>query len=168
MLPKWFGEKQKKERGKKKLPSAAIKAEFETLIVSFLKGRQTDRAYSHGGLCKKSHVLFVPGGRFANRKNVLLITDGQSNVDKDLTVRKATNLKNFGVNIYVFAVGSYIPGIGEMVQVAGNISSTKPDGHLFRVEGYEELAEFSKLVVEKVASTGKYRHSSLNPDPSPC
>ena len=128
-----------------------------------MKGRQADKAYSHGadgGLSNKSRVLFVPGGRFANRRTVLLITDGQSNVDKDSTVSKATILKNFGVNIYVFAVGSYIPGIGEMVQVAGNSSSTKPDGHLFRLDGYEEFWEFSKLVVEKVAS-------SLSPDPSP-
>ena len=148
------------------LPSTAIKADFETLIVSFLKGRQTDKAQSHGGLSNKQHVLFVPGGRFANRKNVLLITDGQSNVDEHLTQSKAKRLKAMGVNIFVFAVGSYITGIGEMVQIAGNMSSTEPDYHLFRVNGYKHLAKFSKLVVEKVASSGKYR--SLSPDPAPC
>ena len=133
-----------------------------------MKGRQADKAYSHGadgGLSNKSRVLFVPGGRFADRRTVLLITDGQSNVDDHLTVSNARILKNFGVNIYVFAVGSYIPGIGEMVQVAGNRSSTKPDSHLFRLDDYNKLWEFSKLVVEKVASTGLYR--SLSPDPSP-
>ena len=134
-----------------------------------MKGRQTDKAYSHGadgGLSNKSRVLLVSGRRFADRKTVLLITDGQSNVDKELTVRKARNLKTFGVNIYVFAVGSYIPGIGEMVRVAGNSSSSEKSGHLFRLNGYEELWEFSKLVVEKVDSTGRYRN--VSPDPSPC
>ena len=71
-----------------------------------------------------------------------------------------------GVHIYVFAVGSYITGIGEMAQVAGSSSSTEPDGYLFRVRDYGELAKFSELVVRRVASTGKY--ISISPDPSPC
>ena len=70
-----------------------------------------------------------------------------------------------GVHIYVFAVGSYITGIGEMAQVAGSSSSTEPDGYLFRVSDYGELAKFSELVVRRVASTGKY--ISISPDPSP-
>ena len=131
-----------------------------------MKGRQTDKAYSHGGVSIKSHVLFVPGGRFANRKTVLLITDGRSNVDQHLTKLNADRLKDMGVHIYVFAVGSYIPGIGEMAQVAGSSSSTEPDGYLFRVSDYGELAKFSELVVRRVASTGKY--ISISPDPSPC
>ena len=131
-----------------------------------MKGRQTDKAYSHGGHSIKSHVLFVPGGRFANRKTVLLITDGQSNVDQHLTKLNADRLKGMGVHIYVFAVGSYISGIGEMAQVAGSSSSTEPDGYLFRVSDYGELAKFSELVVRRIASTGKY--ISISPDPSPC
>ena len=53
-----------------------------------------------------------------------------------------------------------------MVQVAGISSSSKPDGYLFRVTDYGELAKFSELLVKKVASTGKY--ISISPDPSPC
>ena len=135
-------------------------------MCSFLKGRQTDKAYSHGGHSNKSHVLFVPGGRIADRKTVLLITDGQSNVYQHLTKLNANKLKALGVHIYVFAVGSYISGIGEMVQVAGSSSSTEPDGYLYRVEGYGALATFSEMMVKKVASTGKY--ISISPDPSPC
>ena len=169
MLPRWFGEKAKKKKKEKKKATpayTAIKADFETLIVSLLKGRQTDKTYSHGGHSIKSHVLFVPGGRFADRKNVLLITDGQSNVDQHLTKRNADKLKAFGVHIYVFAVGSYIPGIGEMVQVAGSSSSSKPDDYLFRVEDFGAFAKFGELLVRKVASTGKY--INISPDPSPC
>ena len=131
-----------------------------------MKGRQTDKAYFHGSHSIKTHVLFVLGGRFANRKTVLLITDGQSNVDQHLTKLNADRLKGMGVHIYVFAVGSYITGIGEMAQVAGSSSSTEPDGYLFRVSNYGELAKFSELVVRRVASTGKY--ISISPDPSPC
>ena len=124
------------------------------------------RIYFHDCLTHKSHALFVPGGRFADHKNVLLITDGQSNVHPTLTVPNADKLKRLGVNIYVFAVGDYIPGIGEMVQVAGSKDSTKPDPYLFRLKGYPQLWEFTKLVVTKLASTGKY--ISLSPQPSPC
>ena len=131
-----------------------------------MKGRPTDKTYSHGGVSNKSHVLFVPDGRFADYKNVLLITDGRSSVDNHLAKRNADKLKALGVRIYVFAVGSYISGIGEMVQVAGISSSSKPDGYLFRVTDYGELAKFSELLVKKVASTGKY--ISISPDPSPC
>ena len=131
-----------------------------------MKGRQTNKTYSHGGVSNKSYVLFVPGGRFANRKNVLLITDGRSSDDNHLTKRNADKLKALGVRIYVFAVGSYISGIGEMVQVAGSSSTSKPDGYLFRVNDFGALARFSELLVKKVASTGKY--ISISPYPSPC
>ena len=52
------------------------------------------------------------------------------------------------------------------MQVAGNSSSSERDGYLYRVEDYGALAKFSELVVQKVASTGKY--ISISPDPSPC
>ena len=113
------------------------------------------------------HVLFVPDGRFADTKNVLLITDGKSNVKPDLTVPNAKRLKKSGAYIYVFAVGDYIDGIGELVQVAG--SSSKPDDYqdyLFRLTNYNQFWNFSRLVVTKLESTGKY--ISLSPEPSPC
>ena len=124
------------------------------------------RIYFHDCLSNKPHVLFVSGGRFANRKNVLLITDGRSNVKKNLTVPNADRLKALGVHIYVFAVGSYIRGIGEMVQVAGSSSSSELDGYLFRLTNYNQFLNFSRLVVTKLASSGKY--ISLSPEPSPC
>ncbi|XP_073227422.1 integrin alpha-D-like [Porites lutea] len=139
-------------------------AEQRLTMVQFPGGATNTQA----GLAEamKLFVESLTGGRFANRKNVLLITDGQSNVNKHLTVPNADKLKTLGVHIYVFAVGSYIPGIGEMVQVAGSKYSTKPDDYLFRIKGYHQLWEFTKLVVTKLASTGKY--ISLSPAPSPC
>ena len=141
-------------------------ARLPGIIATVFSYLTTRRIYFHECLSNKSHVLFVPGGRFADRKNVLLITDGQSNVKKHLTVPNADSLKRLGVHIYVFAVGSYIPGIGEMVQVAGSSSNRNPDEYLFRIKGYHQLWEFTKLVVTKLASTGNY--ISLSPQPSPC
>ena len=83
-----------------------------------------------------------------------------------MTVKKATRLKKSGADIFVFAVGNYIKGIGEIVQVAGSSSSSKPDGYLFRLTNYHKFWNFSALVVKKVASTGRYVIGS--PEPSPC
>ena len=154
----------RKKRKEKK--NVCQQARLQGIIATAFSYLTTRRIYFHECLSNKSHVLFVPGGRFADRKNVLLITDGQSNVQPTLTVPNADKLKRLGVHIYVFAVGSYISGIGEMVQVAGSRFSTKPDDYLFRIKGYHQLWEFTKLVVTKLASTGKY--ISLSPQPSPC
>ncbi|XP_073228234.1 collagen alpha-1(VI) chain-like [Porites lutea] len=139
-------------------------AEQKLSMIQFPSGSTNTQA----GLAEamKLFVESLTGGRFADRKNVLLITDGQSNVKKHLTVPNADRLKRLGVHIYVFAVGSYISGIGEMVQLAGSSSSSSPDDFLFRMNSYHQLWEFSKLVVTKLASSGKY--ISLSPAPSPC
>ena len=141
-------------------------ARLPGIIATAFSYLTTRRIYFHECLTHKSHALFVSGGRFADHKNVLLITDGQSNVQPTLTVPNADKLKRLGVNIYVFAVGSYISGIGEMVQVAGTTKKDDYEDYLFRIKGYHQLWEFTKLVVTKLASTGKY--ISLSPEPSPC
>ena len=66
------------------------------------------------------------------------------------------------------AVGSYNwAGIGEMVKVAGSSDPyMQPGDYLFRVHNYIGLWEVTKLVVQKMASTGKY--ASLSPYASPC
>ena len=73
-----------------------------------------------------------------------------------------------GVEIYVVAVGSYNwAGIGEMVKVAGSSGPYKrPEDYLFRVHNYNGLWEVTKLVAQKMTSTGKY--VSLSPRASPC
>ena len=162
--PTKLSRKKEKKRREKRV-STGYASGYTATAFSYL----TPRRYTSmtATLINRMYVLFVPGGRFAFRKNVLLITDGQSNVQPQLTKANADKLKRLGVHIYVFAVGSYIPGIGEMVQVAGSSSTPTPaEGYLFRINGYHQLWEFSKLVVTKLASTGKY--ISLSPAPSPC
>ena len=92
------------------------------------------------------------GRRMAATKVVLLFTDGQSNIQKQLTIPRANALKNSGVRIAVVAVGTYIYGIDEMVKVA----SYPPEQSLFRVNSLSEFWEVIKLVIQKV-DRGKYK-----------
>lgn len=74
-------------------------------------------------------------------KNVLLVTDGLSNMGKDMTLFKAFGLKNDGVEIFVVAVGGFAFGIQEIIGLA---SST--DRHLYRVRDFEGLIEVTNLI----------------------
>lgn len=83
---------------------------------------------------------------------VLLITDGQPNVDRHLTIPNAEELKKIGVDIYVVAVGSNFD-IVEIVKVAGPGSyyPNRPrEDYLFRVQDYNGFLNITKLVVHKV------------------
>ena len=75
------------------------------------------------------------------RKRALIITDGQSNMNETLTLVRALELKQRMVEIFVVAIGDYIPGIHEVVGLA---SST--DAHLYRVTDYEGLVRVVKLI----------------------
>lgn len=81
------------------------------------------------------------------REVVLLVTDGQSNVQTHLTVPKADALKQIGVKIYVVAVGDDSMYLGEMERVA----SDPPKDFLFRVKDYRDFVEVIKLVIKDVA-----------------
>lgn len=74
-------------------------------------------------------------------KNVLLVTDGLSNIGKEMTLFKAFNLKNVGVEIFVVAVGGFTFGIQEIIGLA---SST--DKHLFRVLDFDGLIEVTNYI----------------------
>ena len=91
------------------------------------------------------------GRRIAATKMVLLVTDGHSNFQKQLTIPKAKALKDSGVEIFVVAVGTYINGIDEMVKVA----SYPPEEFLFRVKTHQQFCEVVKLMIKEV-DPGKY------------
>lgn len=74
-------------------------------------------------------------------KNVLLVTDGLSNIGKDLTLYKAFNLKNDGVEIFVVAVGGFTFGIQEILGLASS-----SDRHLFRVRDFDGLIEVTSFI----------------------
>ena len=115
--------------------------------------------------CKNliSLLTFFKGVRPFGRKVVLLVTDGQSNIQRSLTIPKAEALKRNGVFIYVIAVGGqFIYGIDEMVKVA----SRPPQNYLFRVSDLSGLVDVIKLVVKQVAP-GKYKIINGQPN-KPC
>ena len=92
-------------------------------------------------------LSYYKGRRLNALKMVFLVTDGQSNYGKRLTVPRALALKNAGVKIFVVAVGTYIYGIDEMVQIA----SYPPKDHVFRVKNLNGFLKITKLIIQKVA-----------------
>ena len=76
---------------------------------------------------------------------VFLVTDGQSNRRRHLTIPKAQALKRSGVKIFVVAVGQHVRGIAEMVKVA----SYPPQKFLFRVKKLDGFLQIIKLMVQR-------------------
>ena len=87
------------------------------------------------------------------------MTDGQSNVEKSLTIPNAQKLKNIGVEIFVIAVGNHIDGIDEMAKVA----SYPPDKYVFRVNKNSDLIYVFELAWKKVI-----KGYEAKPYKSPC
>ena len=130
-----------------------------------IKTGKNETQYSHDSLSYKSHILPVLGWRDNTEKVVLLVTDGQSNIKRHLTIPNANKLKNMGVAIYVVAVGSNINGIGEMARVAGTNDPYRPvQNYLFRVRNYSGFLGVTKMVVKKVSR----KYVPVIPFSTPC
>lgn len=92
--------------------------------------------------CRKELILNRNcGARPGYRKRILIVTDGQSNVEKQKTLYRALQIKSTGTQIFVIAVGRYLRGISEIVGLA---SST--DAHLYRVANAEGLLRVIKMI----------------------
>lgn len=74
-------------------------------------------------------------------KRILIVTDGQSNMEKEKTLYAALKLKMMAIEIFVVAVGDYIKGIHELVGLASS-----SDAHLYRVKNMEDFAQMVKLI----------------------
>ena len=82
------------------------------------------------------------GVRQGSFRRILLVTDGQSNINRAETIPSSEQLKLvMGVEVFVIAVGEYLEGIKEMVQMA---SST--DAHMYRVLNMRGLDDVIKLI----------------------
>lgn len=91
--------------------------------------------------CQEMFVGDQYGARQGSLRRILVVTDGQSNINRDQTVTRAFQLKLLGIEVFVIAVGEYLEGIQEMVQMA---SST--NAHMFRVLNMKNLVEVVKLI----------------------
>ncbi len=94
------------------------------------------------------YSFFKGHSLFPRRQIVLLVTDGQSNINEHLTVLRANELRDVKVEVFVLAVGDYnsISGIHEMVQVANH----PPEENLFRVDDMKVFWNIIKLAVKEV------------------
>ena len=93
-------------------------------------------------MCRKKLVYSkISNARPGVSKRVLIVTDGQSNVDKQKTLYEALQLKNAGIQVFVIAVGKYLKGIAEIMALA---SST--DAHLYRVADSQGLLKVVRLI----------------------
>lgn len=109
-------------------------------------------------ICRKELILNRKcGARPGYRKRVLIITDGQSNVDKHKTLFKAFQVKLTGTQIFVIAIGKYLKGISEIVGLA---SST--DAHLYRVTDVNGLMNVVRLIPPWHIMKDYIRRSWLN------
>ncbi|CAB3993071.1 Hypothetical predicted protein [Paramuricea clavata] len=117
--------------------------------VTFPSGSTNTQA----GLAEALDLFNKEGRGFLSRKLVLLLTDGQSNVQKHKTLPNAQKLKDAGVEVFVIAVGGqHIRGIDEMA----NMATFPPKDFLLRVEKVGDFLEVVNLAIKTVAP-GKYK-----------
>ena len=81
------------------------------------------------------------GSRVGSFKRVLVVTDGQSNIKRNQTLRNAMELKLYGAEIFVVGVGDYLDGIDELAHMASSL-----DVHLYRAGDMQGFIEIVKLI----------------------
>ena len=96
-------------------------------------------------LCQRMYIDAQYGARRGSFHRILIVTDGQSNINRNETIPIAFQLKLLGIEIFVIAVGEYLEGIKELVQMA---SST--DAHMYRVLNMSGLVQIIKLIPDQV------------------
>ena len=134
--------------------SSSFRRDFNFVPQSDAKLRIAGVTYPGGSTNTQAGLadaldLFNTGSRgFQSRKIVLLLTDGQSNVNPKQTIPNAQKLKDKGVEVFVIAVGGqHISGIDEMA----NIASFPPAKFLFRVEKVSGFLDVVNLAIKEVA-----------------
>ena len=81
----------------------------------------------------------TPGGG----RSALVMTDGQSNINKTQTIPQADLLKAAGVEVFVLAVGKYTSAA---IQEMRGICSSPYQDHLFRVDDFKSFVDVVKLI----------------------
>lgn len=113
---------------------------YQLRKIPFEKGKTNTQAALE--ICREELILkHGCGARPGYRKRLLIVTDGQSNVDKEKTLYRALQIKSTGTEIFVIAVGRYLKGISEIVGLA---SST--DAHLYRVADVKGLLRVVRMI----------------------
>lgn len=92
-------------------------------------------------MCNEMFVGSSYGAREGSFRRLLIVTDGQSNIKKHLTLEKASKLKQSGIEVFVIALGEYLEGIEELSKMASS-----PNAHMYRVEDMNGLILVVKLI----------------------
>ena len=94
-------------------------------------------------LAKSLNIFQNPwfGSRVGSFKRVMVVTDGQSNIKRNKTISRATELKLNGAEIFVVGIGEYLDGIDELARMASS-----PNAHLFRAGDMQGFVEIVKLI----------------------
>ena len=149
--------------------SSGAKRNFNFLPPAQATQKLSSISYPGGGTntqagLAEAYKLFTESGtgrRSSARRKVLLLTDGQSNIDKAKTVPNAQKLKNIGVQVSVIAVGHRIPleGIQEMAKVA----SYPANDNVYRVSTNGDFVYVFKIISSILRKTFLPKSST-----SPC
>ena len=92
---------------------------------------------------------------------MLLVTDGQFNVNKMLSLHNAYELKHARVEIFVIVIGNFPRDIEEI----SNIASPPPQDHVLRIRSYSEFKDVVLLAIKKISPI---QHKILQIFPPPC
>ncbi|XP_032221861.2 uncharacterized protein LOC116604085 [Nematostella vectensis] len=74
-------------------------------------------------------------------KKVVILSDGQSNIEPEKTLYNGFKLKMLGAEVFVIAVGKKLTGLPELMSLASTTN-----GHLFRVQSMTGLLHVVRLI----------------------
>ena len=115
-------------------------AEDKLMKLPYMRGKTNTQLALEK--CRVQLLENPNSGRLARgQSKVLIVTDGQSNVRSELTLKKAQTLKQLKIEIFVVAVGYHIYGMEELVGLAST-----GDTHMFRVQDMRTFVDIVKLI----------------------
>ena len=80
------------------------------------------------------------GDRNGVRDVVVIVTDGNSNVEHDYTIDRANSLKNNGVSMYAIGVGEHVD--------QGELSGIADSGKSYLVEDDRDIEKITSLILD--------------------
>ena len=79
----------------------------------------------------------------------VLVTDGNSNIEREDTVPEAERAKRDGITLYVVALGDAVD-LGEVNAIAGTSSGSSAGDYVFRVTDNDSTAEVAGQLAEEL------------------
>jgi hypothetical protein len=120
---------------------------FKTAVINAMN------FYHEGGRTNTQEALsvalnqFTParGDRAGVQNVIILVTDGYSNVDKEMTVPNAVTVKNAGIDLYSIAIGE-TPNDLELTEVSSDPTSE----YLYRLQSLDDVEAVSNNLLDRL------------------